>query len=121
MASLSRSSRTRAVIVIFTATALSLLISALVLRRYDSDLLIAAIIACPLIGLISGTALGAYYGRLSFLHTALILPCLYLVRFAAPPGDPSGTVEPLPANPHSRRLPWRTPFEAGPASPPTFR
>lgn len=87
MARTSRSSRTHDVIVIVIATTLSLLLSALILRRFDSDLLIASVIACPLIGLFFGVALGAYYGRLGFLYSALILPCLYLVRIAAPPND----------------------------------
>lgn len=84
---MTRSSRTRAVIVIVVATALSLLVSALLLRRYDSDLVIASAIACPLIGLIFGTALGACYGRLAFLHPALLLPSLYLIHIAAPSND----------------------------------
>lgn len=82
MARTSRTTWIHAAVFISIATALSLLVSALILRRFDSDLLIAAAIACPLTGLIFGAALGAYFGRLGFLHPALILPCLYLIHIA---------------------------------------
>lgn len=72
---------------ISAATVLSLLGTALILWRYDSDLLIAAVIACPLAGLLFGVPLGAYFGRQAFLYPALIIPFLYVVHTAAPAGN----------------------------------
>lgn len=73
----------RAVAFVAAATVLSLLGTALILRRFDGDLLIAAAVACPLVGLSFGVPLGAYFGRKALLYPALILPSLYAVHAAA--------------------------------------
>jgi len=83
----SRSSWPHVAAVIAAATALSLLVTALILRRFDSELLTAAAIACPLAGILFGAPLGAYFGRRAFLHPALILPFLYAIHSLASSND----------------------------------
>lgn len=80
----SRSGWAQAAAGIFAATALSLLVTALVLRRFEGDLLVAAVVACPLAGILFGAPLGAWFGRRAFLYPALIPPCLYAVHAAGP-------------------------------------
>ena len=78
-----------AAVVIAAATALSLLVAALILRRFDfgDDLIVTAVVACPLVGLLFGAPLGAAFGRRAFLYPALIPAILYAVRGAAGSGD----------------------------------